>query len=194
MGQEWIGSGWVQLLARCSLAALLLAAAASKWRYREEFAAAVAPLVLGREGLASAVARLLPWVEAALGALLFAGIATRIAASATAALMALFAAAFWGAQRGAAEVRLRCAPGLNCRANGWSVARNLLLGATALFAAAAPADALSGDHLIFGTPAAPLASWEVVPAGGLFLCVAAAGMLTHALIEVAARPRRPAEA
>src|SRR5438067_4881853 len=91
MGQEWIGSGWLQLLARWSLGVLLVGAAASKWRRWDDFALSLAALGLGEGAAARRAARLLPCVEMALGALLLCGIATGPASAGAALLMLLFA-------------------------------------------------------------------------------------------------------
>src|SRR3954451_20356167 len=135
MGQEWIGSGWLQLLARGSLGALLAGAAVSKWRRWDEFVASLRPLGLEEGKGARWAAGLLPCAELALGVFLLCGIATAPAAAGAALLMVLFAATLGRAALRGQRVVLRCAPGLNCRPGGWSVARNLVLAALALLPA-----------------------------------------------------------
>src|SRR5581483_7660385 len=100
MGQEWIGSGWLQLLARLSLGALLAAAAASKWRAWDEFEHSLAPLRLAEGPAGRTLARLVPWIEMGLGALLLLGLQVGLAGFATAALMVGFAALLAAARGG----------------------------------------------------------------------------------------------
>jgi len=190
MGQEW--SGWLALLARGSLGALLIAAAVSKWRAWDEFAQSLAPLRVAQGRPGRALARLLPWGEAALGGMLVAGIGTRLASAGTAALMAVLAALL--AAAGDRPLALRCAPGLRCRAGGWAVARNLGLAAVALLPILGGPDALTIDHLLLGAPARALVAWEAIPATGLMLFAVAAAMLLPAVAELAGRPRRAAGA
>jgi uncharacterized membrane protein YphA (DoxX/SURF4 family) len=188
MGQEWIGSGWLQLLARISIGALLIAAAASKWRSWDEFAASLGALRIAPA--ARALARLLPWAELALGCLLVAGLLTRPAALLAAGLFALFAVIVLRAARHGASPELRCAPGLHCQAGGWTVARNLGLAAAALLPALGAPDALAADHLLRSAPAPALVPGEAVPAAGLLLFAVAAGTLLPAVAGLAARHRR----
>src|ERR1051325_10240964 len=115
MGQEWIGSGWVQLLARGSLGLLLAGAAASKWLRWDEFAASLRPLGFGEGRRARWAAALLPCAEMALGALLLCGLATRPAAAGASLLMVLFAFTLGRAALRGERAALRCGPGLNCR-------------------------------------------------------------------------------
>src|SRR5438105_15182579 len=116
MGHEWLGSGWLQLSARVSLGALLLAAAVSKWRAGDEVARSLERLGLNEPRVARTAGWALPWVEALLGGMLAAGAATRPAAGLTAVLMGFFAAALWRAARRGRTLAIRCAPGLSCRA------------------------------------------------------------------------------
>src|SRR4051794_35073915 len=192
MRQEWIGSGWPQLLARLSLGALLVAAAASKWRRREEFGASLRPLGFGEGRRARWAAGLLPCVEMALGGLLLGGIATGPVAVGAALLMVLFALTLGRAARRGERAALRCAPGLNCRSEAWSVARNLGLAALALLPALLPPDALSADHRLRGLPAPALAPWEIVPTAGLLLFFLTGGVLARELVATMRQMRRAA--
>src|SRR5438128_2316910 len=115
MGQVWIGSGWLQLLARVSLGALLVGASVSKWRRGDDFALSVRALGIGEGVAARWTLRVVPCAEMTLGALLLCGIATGLASAGAALLMVLFSLTLGRAALRGEKVALRCAPGLNCR-------------------------------------------------------------------------------
>lgn len=193
-----LGDGWVHLLARLAMGGLLAAAGLAKFRHPERLEASVEQMGLGGGGrlsslLAAAAIRGTPATEAALGVLLLLGCGTRFAAAGAAALMAVFAVAVAAALPRRVPVDLNCGPGLSCRVSGWTVLRNAALSALALLPLAAPADAVSLDHLLFGVPAAPLAPADAVPALGLALFVVAVGRLVPAAGSLVASQRRASQ-
>src|SRR5207253_3137905 len=156
----------------------------------DDFALSVRALGIGEGVAARWTLRVVPCAEMTLGALLLCGIATGLASAGAALLMVLFSLTLGRAALRGEKVALRCAPGLNCRTDGRSVARNAGLAALALLPALLPPDALSGDHLLRGMPAPALAPWEIVPAAGLLLFVVAGGLLARELAETTLRMRR----
>src|SRR5262245_10632039 len=143
MGAGVVGDGWVQLLARGALGALLVAAGIAKLRQEGWSQEAVQQLGMGRSRRAAVGAYLLPWTEYGIGGLLLLGLETRWAALAAGVLMLAFAVVLTQAWRARRAVSLRCAPGFGCRADGWTVARNLLLAGVALMPALGGPDPLT---------------------------------------------------
>lgn len=147
---------------RTFLALLLLAAAVPKLRAPDAFVGVVRNFRLLPAPLATAFARVLPWIELVLALALLWPASTHAAAWATAALMLLFALALGiNLARGRRDIDCGCLrigrDGQAQHISGWLVLRNLALAAGALLLAQAPVAGMPAAHAWAGALAAALA-------------------------------------
>jgi uncharacterized membrane protein YphA (DoxX/SURF4 family) len=190
MGSELIQDGWLQLLARLALGSLLMAAGASKLRHRGHFRGSLEQLGLSGRPAVRWAAGWVPRLETLLGALLLIGLHTRPAAMAAAGLLILFLGVVGFAVARRLAVEFHCAPGLGCRASGWTVARNLLFCGLAVYCALGGGDRLCADSWLRELPAPTTAAWDAIPAFGLAFFLLTVGMLLPQTVALAGRWRR----
>ncbi len=181
---------WLPLFARLAVGALLLVAGAWKWRRAEWLAETLAGLGIEQRGVARGLGRLVPTLECLLGSLLICGLGIQIVGPGAALLLASFAGVVLRAVAQRRRARLRCGPGLECRADGWTALRNLALSGLAVLPALLGADPLAADHWLRGRFAAPLTTEALVPAVTFALFLLAVGALLPPLAELAGRSRR----
>lgn len=143
-------------------------AAISKIQHTDEFHGVVRNFRLVPEPLDGVIAHVLPWLELAIAASLFTGIATHLSAAAAGLLLIVFAVAIAiNIFRGRTEIDCGCfRQGMRQRLSWALVARNLVLCAAAFWIAAQPA-------------------WSV-PMGALDIVIAALAALAVLLIYLCA--------
>lgn len=126
------------MLAKFSLAFVLIAAAIPKLRERDEFHGVVANYRILPESLSYPFARMLPWVELACAVLFLVNLQTVLAGLATAVLMLAFSVAIGiNIARGRTHIDCGCLRGAD-RGNGigfYQFVRPLMFGLAALYVA-----------------------------------------------------------
>jgi len=151
--------GVAAVVFRFGLALVFLLSGLAKLPRRREFTQAVRNYRLVPERAGELIGRALPAVEVAAGALLAVGLGVRPVAT----LLALFLVAF----SAAVAVNLLRGRTIDCGCFGpvaqkqitwWTVARNLVLTATAIVVLVVQPSALALDRLLPGTPKADVAS------------------------------------
>lgn len=129
---------------RWLLAALWLVAALGKLHDPKRFVDDVQEYGILPRKVAATWGRLLPYIELLLGVLLFAGVATRLAAAITCLLLCIFAGAMIVALRQGRRIRCHCFGELGQAPVSWTaIGRNLLLAACATAVAVKPDGAWS---------------------------------------------------
>lgn len=141
------------LAARFVVALVLLLAGAAKVRRTDEFARAVDGYKILPRTLVRPVAATLPWLELGCGLTLAVGVATRIVATVTVVLLAVFTAAMGIALLRGMRIDCGCFGATTSgRASGWTVARNVLLIFVALAVVARPPTTLAAWPAAAGLP------------------------------------------
>jgi uncharacterized membrane protein YphA (DoxX/SURF4 family) len=163
----------VSLALRGGLALAFTVAGASKLRHRRSFRSLIARYQIVPERWLASIAAAITAAELALGALLAAGLFTRAAAAATAALVAVFSASTVYALWRGRDPDCGCFRAGTVRPAGpLDVARNLALAGAAAFVATRPSQPLSLDALRAGD-AALRARDLVAAAAGVSGCAVA---------------------
>lgn len=131
---ELIAHPYATLTGRWVVAAVLLVAGMSKLVDRRAFVEAIRAFRIVPTGVSRALALCLPWFEVALGAALVIGLWTRVVAATTAVLLAAFSVAIAvNLARGHAP-ECRCfGPLYRGRISGWSLVRNAVFMACAMW-------------------------------------------------------------
>ncbi|GIJ71939.1 hypothetical protein Voc01_068560 [Virgisporangium ochraceum] len=149
-------SGWVRLAARLLLAGVWLVAGGTKVGDLQGSVRAVHAYDLLPYELSKVVGAALPFVEIAVGVLLVAGFATRVAATASAALLVVFIGGISAAWARGLNIDCGCFGGGGQLAAGespsyfWEIARDVALLAVAVHLVWRPVSRLAVDNL-FGT-------------------------------------------
>jgi uncharacterized membrane protein YphA (DoxX/SURF4 family) len=142
---------WLGTLARVIVAAVWIAAGASKIGDLAASGRAVNAYELFPVGAGRVIGAALPLVELTIGTLLLLGVATRLAAWLSAALLASFTAAIGSAWARGLSIDCGCFGGGGALGAGqhptygWEIARDLALFAAAVFVAIWPETRLSID-------------------------------------------------
>jgi uncharacterized membrane protein YphA (DoxX/SURF4 family) len=147
-------TGWVGLAARLLLAGVWLVAGATKVGDLAASVRAVHAYDLLPYEVSRVVGAALPFVEIAVGLLLLVGFATRIAAAASAVLLAVFVGGIASAWARGLRIDCGCFGGGGDLAAGrspsygWEIARDLALLAVALYLVFRPASRLALDNIL----------------------------------------------
>lgn len=146
-------SGWIRLAARLLLAGVWLVAGGTKVSDLQGSVRAVHAYDLLPYEVSKVVGAALPFVEVAIGLLLAAGFATRIAAAASAALLVAFVGGIAAAWARGLRIDCGCFGGGGELAAGesptyfWEIARDVALLAVAVYLVWRPESRLAVDNL-----------------------------------------------
>jgi uncharacterized membrane protein YphA (DoxX/SURF4 family) len=144
---------WAATIARVLLGGVWIVAGYAKLADADAAVKAVRAYRILPEGLVKAFAWGLPFVEIALGVLLVAGLAHRVAAAFSFVVLVVFVAAI--ASAWARGLRIECGcfggGGVSAHVDGWSyakeIARDLVLAGVALFVALGPGSRFALDNV-----------------------------------------------
>ena len=145
--------GWLVLVLRVAIGAIFIVAGASKVGQPALFAAQIAGFRILPEALIAPLAVMLPYWEIVLGALLVAGLFTRIAATVGVVLLAVFDLAIASAVVRGMSVSCGCFGPNDATVTTWAeVARDAIFVALALVIVLRPPGALALDRRIGNAP------------------------------------------
>lgn len=150
---ELIAHPYTTMLARWGLAVVLLAAGIGKLSDRPAFVEVIHSFRILPARLSRALALSLPWLEVVIGAALALGLWTRLAAATAVVLLAVFSVAIAvNLVRGNA-LECNCfGPLYRGRISGWSLLRNAVLAACAIWIVRAYDGYLSLEAWLFAWP------------------------------------------
>lgn len=192
---EFVAHPYATFLGRWVLAIVLLAAAISKLSDRRRFAETIQEFRVLPASASSALALTLPWLEAALGTALAIGLWTRIAATTALVLIAAFSVAIAINLVRGRTAECNCfGPLYRGRIGGWSLVRNTLLMACAIWVLRAYDGYLSLDAWLFDRRQQDAPAVEgLVPLVFTALLLGLGALLVHQFVLVSRSVKLPTD-
>lgn len=192
---ELIAHPYTTMLARWGLAVVLLAAGISKLSDRQAFVEAIQSFRILPARLSRALALGLPWLEVVISAALALGLWTRLAAATAVVLLIIFSVAIAVNLARGNALECNCfGPLYRGRISGWSLLRNAVLMACAIWIVRAYDGYLSLEAWLFAwpLPQAP-APDELVPLVLTAVLVGLAALLLRQVVSSFRGMKTPAD-